>query len=301
MKRIAFALATVLLVCSSLFAAAPPKKDVPSIFPVPYSFFTINYPHSSYNYLYGINDTGYIAGETSFNSFVVVPSEDCPPKCTFKTVNYPGSIYTGVVGINNDEQPSFELAGYWSDKTGNGHGFMHNANAWIDVDYPGTTGNELCGVNDNDVAAGSYEDGTYKFHPYIYSQPGNQFIPLFIPGSDDAFAAGINDYNVVVGTYWDSSGFAHGFEFSPFFTELDYPGASYTYATGINNYGAIVGYFYDGTGGAQGFVYYGGTWEPLDDPDATDGTFAYGINDYFDIVGWSYTANGAFGWEAFPE
>jgi len=301
MKRIALAFATTILACSSPFAAQP--KYRPSIrLPVTYTFVNINHPNSTFDWFLGINDSKYVVGYYGLSSergFTLVPSPSCPPVCNFKPENYPGAIDGGVSGINNDNAPSFETVGYWVDQNGNYHGFMHNAEAWWDIDYPGTANNVLNGVNDNDVAAGYYVDGVGRDHPYIYSQPGNQFVPLFISGSDNAWASGINDYNVIVGTYVDSSGLYHGFEFNPLFTALNYPGATETEATGINNYGGIAGFYLSATGW-HGFVYYGGIWQTFDDPDAVGLTFVGGINDNFDIVGWGEGSGTIFGFEATP-
>jgi hypothetical protein len=300
MKRIAFAIATALLVCSSLFAATEPKNPPPFSLPITYTFESINYPDSS-DELLGINNDGYIVGYHYYpeKGFTLVPSATCPPTCNFKPENYPGSTQTIVGGINNDNKPNFETAGSWTDKAGNYHGFMHNAGAWWDVDYPGTTYNVLYGLNDNDVAAGFYEDGAGNAQPYIYSQPGNQFIPLSVPGSTEAFASGINDSNVIVGYYVDPSDVVHGFELNPVFTVLNYPGALDTFAIGINNYGAIVGFFLDASG-AHGFIYYGGVWEKLDDPDSVGSTYVSGINDNFDLVGLGIVGNTEFGLYAYP-
>jgi probable HAF family extracellular repeat protein len=306
MKRVTFALVTILLARSFMLAATP--KNPPNFsLPVTYNFVTINYPDSEWDLAIGINDSGYIVGYQGLpnqKGFTLVPSESCPPACDFKPENYPGSTQTGVSGINNDNESNsnFETAGWWVDKTGNEHGFMRSAEAWIDVDYPGTIGNSLNGLNDNNVAAGAYRDGHGNSHPYIYSQPGNQYIPLIIPGSDNAWATGINDFGVIVGTYIDSSG-VHGFEISgPNFISLNYPAATLTYVNGINNYGAIVGYFTDTSGYNHGFIYYGGMWEPLDDALAVGRTFVWGINDDFEIVGSCFVnLDSGFGFKATPE
>lgn len=296
MNRIVCALANLLLVCSSLFAAQP-KTPPPVTLPIDYTYVTINYPNSGLTELYGINNYGYIVGT---HSQVPTKSFTRLPSGTFDPENYPGSTQTGVFGINNDEA-NFETAGGWVDKIGTFHGFLRNSNAWIDVDYPGTAYNSLSGLNDNNVAAGSYLDGDFHYHPYIYSLPGNQYTPLFIAGSDSATAAGINDTNEIVGTYIDSSNVAHGFLLSPSFTALNYPAATNTYATGINNSGAIVGYFYDTSGASHGFLYYLGSWQQLDDPNYVGETSAWGVNDDFDIVGFTVTETGVFGFEAMPE
>jgi hypothetical protein len=43
---------------------------------------------------------------------------------------------------------------------------------------------------------------------------------------------------------------------------------------------------YHNNSGYHGFLYSGGSYIPIDDPFATDGTFAYGINDTGQIVGY---------------
>jgi probable HAF family extracellular repeat protein len=297
MKRIAFALATALLVCSSLFAAQRPGSSLfanqkPGVAPDVFDFVNIPYPHDTFDQFLGVNNDLEIAGyhgATINKGFTYFLFD------FFAVENYPGSVQTQVIGINNDD--NVETCGFWIDKAGANHGFMHNSKAWNDVDYPGTTFNQLLGVNDNNVAAGYYMDGVGDFHPYIYSQPGNQFIPLFIPDTLSAQATGINDTDVIVGFYLDSEGVSHGFVLSPFFTALNYPGSTSTQALGINNYGAIVGSFTDTEGATHGFLYYEGVWTQIDDPQGVGETIVNGINDEFVIVGfinYSSTHNLAF-------
>jgi probable HAF family extracellular repeat protein len=294
MKRIAFALAFALLVCSSLFAAQKrtlsPKKPGTA----PQAFFNIYYPHDTFVQLLGINNNFEIAGyhgATINKGFTFFFEAD-----VFAPENYPGSVQTQVIGINNDS--NVQTCGFWIDKAGTNHGFMRNSKAWYDVNYPGTTFNQLLGVNDNNVAAGYSMDGVGDFHPYIYAQPGNQYIPLFVLGSNSAQATGINDSYEVVGFFLDSSGVSHGYYgYAPFFfTQLDYPGSTSTQALGINNDGGIVGSFTDSEG-THGFLYYEGVWYQLDDPDGFGETIVNGIDDDFVFVGFvnvSSTVNFGF-------
>jgi len=310
MKRIAFALATVLLVCSSLLAQrsnpfaermnlSAQRPGTPSS---SYDFVDIPYPHDSFDQLLGINNFGYVAGYHGAvinKGFTLILTEDCPPSCDFLPENYPGSVQTQVIGINNDSNT--ETAGFWIDKAGTNHGFLRNSKAWTAVDYPGTTFNQLLGLNDNNVAAGYYQDGIGDFHPYIYSQPGNSFVPLYIPGSNSAQATGINDSGVIVGFYLDNEGVSHGFELSPTFTALNYPGSTSTQALGINNYGGIVGSFTDTEGATHGFLYYLGTWTQLDDPAGVGLTITNGIDDFFVIVGFiNFSSTVNTGFVAYP-
>lgn len=56
-----------------------------------------------------------------------------------------------------------------------------------------------------------------------------------------------------------------------------------TYAFGINNRGQIVGW-YPNTHGSSGFLYSGGSFTPINDPEASLYTTALGINDRGQIV-----------------
>lgn len=303
MKRLAFALAIALFLFFSLFTAAQTKEQPLFSLPVPYNFVNVSYPHAIRTVLFGINLAGYTVGfhfseATGNKGFTLSPSRNFAPE------NYPGSIQTVVAGINSNFflPGGYETSGWWNDKSHATHGFMHNSNTWTDVDYPGTAYNELQGMNDNDVAAGFYVDGVGDGHPYIYSQPGNQFTPLSVLQSTSAYATDINDSDEIVGFYVDMSGNVHGFAgFAPSsFAALNYPGAYNTYATGINSFGYVVGYYNDATG-YHAFIQLANQWEELDDPGAIDGTYAYGINDNFDIVGEAINSSTTYGFVATPE
>jgi hypothetical protein len=296
MKRIAlaFAFAATLLACSSLFAAQRPPLSPKLPGTAPQVFFNIEYPGDTFVQLLGINNNIEIAGyhgatiNKGFTYFFF--SDDFAPE------NYPGSVQTQVIGINNDSNT--ETCGFYIDKAGTNHGFMHNSNAWTNVDFPGTNFNQLLGVNDNNSAAGYYMDGIGDFHPYIYEASGEVFESLTLPHTHSAQATGINDSNVIVGFFLDNFGVSHGWELNGTTLKvLNFPGSTSTQALGINNLNGIVGSFTDTSNLTHGFLYYLGTWYQLDDPDGVGETIVNGIDDDFVFVGFfvvSPTVNTGF-------
>ncbi len=136
------------------------------------------------------------------------------------------------------------------------HGFLHCAGAWTTVDFPGTTFNQLLGLNDVGHAAGYYQDAAGNFHPYLYARKGGVSEELILPETSSAQATGINNTQVVVGFYLDANGVSHRWELNQgTFTTLNYPNSMSTQALGINNNGEIVGSYNDASGAMHGFHY----------------------------------------------
>ncbi len=73
-----------------------------------------------------------------------------------------------MIGINKRG----DTDGFYVDKAGNTHGFIHIGGSFQTVGFPGTPFNQLLGVNDNDQAAGYFQDAQGNFHPYIWDKNG---------------------------------------------------------------------------------------------------------------------------------
>lgn len=284
MKRIAFALAAALLARSTLLAQQPGTS---------FNFTNITYPHDTFTQLLGVNNAETIAGyhgATVNRGFTLfLPS-------TFKTENYPGSAQTQVIAINNNSNTL--TAGFYIDQANITHGFMHNSNAWTNIDFPGTNFNQLLGLNDVGEAAGYYMDAAGNFHPYVYQEAGNLFESLVLPNTHSAQATGINNNGVVVGFFLDSQDVSHGWELNGTkFTVLNFPESTSTQALGINNNNEIVGSYTDSANATHGFLLSKGVWTQIDDPDGVGITIVNGINDNDVIVGFftiSTTVNTGF-------
>jgi len=240
-KRIAFALTVALLSCSSLFA----QKTT-----LTYTFSDVTYPKDPFVQLLGVNNTGLIAGYhgASVNKGFTLTLPD-----TFTAENFPKSAQTQVIGINSLTNPG--TAGFYVDQSGVTHGFEHCNGVWLTVDFPGTTFNQILGINNNAEGAGYYQDAAGNFHPYLYDKVGGGvFEELYLPGTTSAQATGINNSQAVVGFYLDSNSVSHGWELiNGSYIKLNFPGSTSTQVLGINNNDEIVGSYTDSSNAMHGF------------------------------------------------
>jgi probable HAF family extracellular repeat protein len=231
-----------------------------------------------------------------------------PPykQANFTNENFPGSSQTQDTAINNFGS----LAGFFADSNGatapNFIGFVDKGGTFTAVEDPSTPAipssvNQLLGVNDNNVAAGFYQDALGNLHGYTYNIGTASFDNLSLPSGDDAstFAAtGINNAGDVVGFFTNAGGTTEGFiDNGGIFTNFLAAGSNNTMFLGINNEGEAVGVYQDGSGQNHGFVYSiaTGTYQTVDDPNAVlanGGTTINGINDNGDLVGFYGDANG---------
>lgn len=284
MKRIAFALTVALLASSALFA----QKTVS------YTFQDVTYPKDPFVQLLGVNDAGTIAG---YHGSAVNKGFTFTLPDTFVAENFPKSAQTQVIGINSLKNPG--TAGFYIDQEQVTHGFEHCSGVWLTVDFPGTTFNQLLGINNNAQGVGYYQDAAGNFHPYLYDKVGGGvFEELYLPNTSSAQATGINNAQVIVGFYLDSNQVSHGWELiNGSYVTLNYPGSSSTQALGINNSNQIVGSYTDASNAMHGFLYAGGVWTSIDDPNGIGITLVNGINDQGTIVGFyaiSGTVNTGF-------
>jgi hypothetical protein len=176
--------------------------------------------------LLGINDSNHAAGFWTDNAghehgFVVAIDPTTPSKSTFTEI--PPSSFTGAVATQASNITDHnEVCGFWTDSSGNNHGFY-----------------------------GVLGETFYTFNVEI----GGVVEPSTTP-------FGCNDNGEIVGTFTDSSGNVHGFvsEFGAYF-QFDYPGSSQTTAfgvkgttiNGVNDRGDFVGFFSNGAQ-VKGFV-----------------------------------------------
>jgi probable HAF family extracellular repeat protein len=260
---------------------------------MPYTFQTANFPTDVFTQLFGINDTGEIAGYHGSGNpghpnrgFTL----DLPN--TFTPENFPGAVQTQVVGINN----VLTTVGFYIDTAGTNHGFLKVGSSYTKVDFPFTTStspkvNQLLGLNNKGQSAGFYNDVKNNAHGYIYARVGGVFLVFTIPGATTATATDINDTGEVSGFYTDTAGVTHGFLLNQgIFKILNFPGATATQAFGLNNNGQVVGSYTDISGMTHGFIWTSGGigfQGPYDDPKNSGATIINGINDGAVIVGFS--------------
>src|SRR6266851_3642842 len=70
---------------------------------------------------------------------------------TFTQLDFPGSLSTEMDGINAEG----EIIGFFVDKAGKQHGFLHQPATVTQLDFPGATATRTVAINDAGVIASS--------------------------------------------------------------------------------------------------------------------------------------------------
>jgi hypothetical protein len=244
----------------------------------------------TFNQLLGVNDCGNITGYYGSGQDAAHPNKgysvNAPyDRHAFMDENYPGSVQTQVVGVNNDGT----TVGFYVDRDGDNHGFVHRDGRWDRVSFPGTTSkpsfNQLLGVNDHGIAAGFWNDDKDNSHGYLYNTRSEHFTAIELPvHADSVTVTGVNDHGRVVGFYKDGKN-THGFistEHS--FKTLRLGDDSNTQVLGINEDGDIVGSYVGHHGTTHGFVRMDDKVRVIDAPGSTS-TVVNGLNNKGQIVG----------------
>jgi hypothetical protein len=271
---------------------------------IAYTFQTVtNTGDPAFTQLFGINNSGTIAGSFGDGTIVPISGFTLTLPNSFTSENDPLGAQTQVVGING----AGVTDGFYVTSTGITNGFIDNSGTFTTVDSPGTSFNQLLGINNKGEAAGysapNVAGATFQT-PYVYDNGKFNYLTSFLPaafsannfggGLNDSQATDINNLGEVSGFYMTDNG-ADSFGFllnGTKFTSLQYPGSTFTQALGVNNNGDVVGFYINSTtGGMDGFLYDDGTYESLDDPLGIGTTTINGINDKGDLVG--FYVNGA--------
>jgi hypothetical protein len=245
----------------------------------------------------GINNAGTIAGygnATAFNGFTLtLPS-------SFKRENFPNptpppsNFFTQVVGID----AAGDTVGFYVDTAGLNHGFTDIGGTFTTVDRPGTSFNQLLGINQKgtEIAGYSSTDSTgatlqeaFSLASGTYTDINALLVAKFGP-NDNSQATGVNNGGWVVGFYQPTTSTFNGFvDEAGVISSISAPfaGTTSTQALGVNDLGWIVGDYTNATG-TFGFLDRGGVFTTID-PFGSTAVTANGINDLGRIVGF-YTA-----------
>jgi hypothetical protein len=169
--------------------------------------------------LLGVNDIGEAAGfwtdnEGHEHGFVVAINSGSPSKSTFTEI--PPSLFAGAVATQaSNITNNNEVCGFWTDNSGNNHGFF-----------------------------GRLGETFYTFNVEIDGVTATSTTPF-----------GCNNNSEIVGTFTDGSGAHGFLSAFGAYFQFDFPGSSQTAAfgvsgtiiNGINDLGDLVGFFSSGT------------------------------------------------------
>jgi hypothetical protein len=158
-----------------------------------FSYTTIDYPGAAATFLWGINNSGAIAGyypdpTTGLDHGFLYAGG------SFTSINCPNATQTLPFGINN----AGSVVGYCIDQLG-GHGFLYQSGNYTTFDYPGARATLAFGINDDNQISGYYTDSLSVDHGFQY-QAGN-FTSFDYPGGSGTDAYGINGDAQIAGGY----------------------------------------------------------------------------------------------------
>jgi hypothetical protein len=267
------------------------------------------------NQLFGINNHGRIAG--SFGSGAKGhPYHGYTISAPFaqgdiKSENFPHAVQTEIFGLNdNNVQVGDYSTQNKASGTDNSFGWYFNG-SFHKVVFPTShnaspTQDELSGVNNHDIAVGTYKNSSNVFDSFTFNIKTRKFSALTlkgVPSSENVEASGINNAGDVVGLVGAkgflrlAGGAVH---------KIAVPGATETVAVGVNDNDTVVGFYLDEPGGTlaiHGFIWRigGSLTTDVDDPDADGQSLPFAINNEGDIVGSYLDSKGnTDGFLAFP-
>jgi hypothetical protein len=247
----------------------------------------------TFNQLLGINHSKQIVGYCGSGAaghpnrgYRVSPPFHVP---NFSAENFPHSVQTQVTAINNLN----DTAGFWVDKNGVNHGFIHWNGKFGSYTVSGSRVTQILGLNNAGEAVGfSTQNG--KNAAFQLDRVTKKFTAIAPPGAANATATSINNPGEVVGFYKDGRKTIGFVKIGSSYSKLSYPGSTSTMPFGVNNHGDIAGAYVDSSRQTHGFLFEAATskWTSFDDPNGVGTTTINGLNDRKDMVGFYVDGSG---------
>ncbi|MGD0241301.1 MAG: hypothetical protein ABSB59_13375 [Streptosporangiaceae bacterium] len=224
-----------------------------------------NFPGSVQTQVTGLNNRGVTVGFwSSMNNANQVNDNHgfVDVNGHFRTADFPTGAPAAppvdqLLGVNDSDV----AVGFYTDASGNNHGYEFNAGSgrFSTVSEAGVTSLTAAAINDRGDVAGFYTNPrTGNTDGFL--KAGHSFIDLAVPGASATTALGVNSHDEVVGAFTTGSGDgaqSHGFSWTPQggFRTLDDPhGMGTTTINGVNDFGVLVGFYVDANGNTDGFV-----------------------------------------------
>ncbi|HEY4453736.1 MAG TPA: CHRD domain-containing protein [Pseudonocardiaceae bacterium] len=162
-----------------------------------------------------------------------------------------------LLGVNDDSI----AAGFYTDSTGNNHGYTYNIHngAFTPVPVPGSTSVTAAAINDRNQIAG-FDTTTAGATEGFVRDSNGKITHLAFPRATMTQVLGLSNRGEAVGVYQVGSGDSaatHGFTWtaSAGFTTVDDPnGMGTTTVNGVNDAGVLVGFYADAAGNTHGML-----------------------------------------------
>jgi probable HAF family extracellular repeat protein len=115
------------------------------------------------------------------------------------------NLGTAAYDINNSGQ----VAGFYTDASGDYHGFTKNGSIYQTIDIAGASNTEVLGENNLGQLVGTYFDSAGNEHGFLMT--GSVVTTIDYAGSSGTGIDGIDDSGNLTGFYLDAKGTTHGF------------------------------------------------------------------------------------------
>lgn len=247
----------------------------------------------TFNQLLGINHSKQIVGYYGSGAaghpnkgYRVSPPFHVP---NFSAENFPHSVQTQVTAINNLN----DTAGFWVDKSGVNHGFIHWNGKFASYTVAGSKVTQILGLNNSGQAVG-FSTQNDKNAAFQLDRVTKKFTAIGPPGAANVTATSINNPGEVVGFYKNGRKTIGFVKIGSSYGKLSYPGSKFTMPFGVNNHGDIAGAYLDSSHKTHGFLFEAATskWTSFDDPNGVGTTTINGLNDRKDMVGFYVDGSG---------
>jgi probable HAF family extracellular repeat protein len=159
----------------------------------------------------GVNGNGIVVGSYTNDPSAVIGFHGYTYNGTsYSSFDAPGSdpahqLGTAAYDINNSGQ----VAGFFTDSSGDYHGFTKNGATYQTIDVAGGNNTLVYGENNLGQLVGTYNDSSGNEHGFLMS--GSVVTTIDYPGSFGTGIEGIDDAGDLTGFYVDAQGNTEGF------------------------------------------------------------------------------------------
>jgi uncharacterized membrane protein len=211
-------------------------------------------PGASSSYVTGIQRGGYLLSgqytDATGNAHGYVWDLLHPSNLALIDPDPNGVLVTEVADMN----PAGNLAGWYADLSGVGHGYVQINGVLTSFDVPGATYTAAYGISPGGDLVGTYCDTSICHGYLLHGGISGALTTIDVPGAVETHAFGINPLGQIVGTYCDGTT-CHGYLRNPDgnLISVEPPGSGWSIAFAINPAGQITGAFCDDSG-CHGFL-----------------------------------------------